>query len=170
MLSENSKTYFGFQWGGWFFVSNCIPFGWKSSAYMYVYHTTGTLVSHYLHSKGIPCSLYIDDRHISQLLPTQDKPCSAYFNLAQVEVNRAKANTALFFACFTLVSLGYTIGLNKSILVPSNKVPYLGFSCDSHLQAFVLLPHKKDKFLAQLKAILAKTHIDMLSLQKIAGK
>ena len=53
------------QWGGWFFVSCCIPFGWKSSAY--IYHSTGLVASHYLRSLGIPSSIYIDDRHNSQL-------------------------------------------------------------------------------------------------------
>ena len=61
-LKESSRKYFGFQWGGWFFTSNCIPFGWKSSAY--IYHTTGLLASHYFRSLGIPCSLYIDDNSV----------------------------------------------------------------------------------------------------------
>ena len=26
-LHPSSRTYFGFQWGGWYFVSECIPFG-----------------------------------------------------------------------------------------------------------------------------------------------
>ena len=64
-LSVDSRTFFGFEWGGWFFVSCCIPFGWKSSAY--IYHSTGLVASHYLRSLGIPSSLYIDDRHSSQL-------------------------------------------------------------------------------------------------------
>jgi hypothetical protein len=45
MLTPSSRTFFGFQWAGLYFVSHTIPFGWKSSAY--VYHTTGLLVSHY---------------------------------------------------------------------------------------------------------------------------
>ena len=28
-LHPSSRTYFGFQWGRWHFVSECIPFGWK---------------------------------------------------------------------------------------------------------------------------------------------
>ena len=65
LLAPSSKAYFGFQWNGWYFISNTIPFGWKLSAY--VYHSTGLLVSHYFRSIGIPCSLYIDDRHSSQI-------------------------------------------------------------------------------------------------------
>ena len=61
LSSLSSRTFFGFEWGGWIFVSYCIPFGWKSSAY--IYHTTGLVAFHYLRSLGIPSSLYIDDRH-----------------------------------------------------------------------------------------------------------
>ena len=46
LLMPDSRTYFGFQWGGWFFVSCSIPFGWKTSAY--IYHTTGLVAAHYL--------------------------------------------------------------------------------------------------------------------------
>lgn len=65
LLDLPSRTFFGIKWKGWYFVSNTIPFGWKISAY--VYHSTGLLVSHFLRSIGVPCSLYIDDRHNGEL-------------------------------------------------------------------------------------------------------
>ena len=43
-----SRTYFGFAWGRWYFTSNTIPFGWKSSAY--IYHSIRLLASHYFRS------------------------------------------------------------------------------------------------------------------------
>ena len=64
LLVSFSRTYFGFQWGGWFFTTNTIPFGWK--LFTFVYHSTGLLVSYYSRSISISCSLYIDKRHISQ--------------------------------------------------------------------------------------------------------
>lgn len=168
MLSESSKTYFGFEWGGWYFVSTCIPFGWKLSAY--IYHSTGGLVSHFLRSKGIPCSLYIDDRHLSQLtFPSHSKP-SAYEDLSAEQSNFAMANAAIFITCRTCIRLGYTIGLGKSVLVPSQTVPYLGFTVDSRLQSFTLLPHKKEKFLLQLREVLARSQVELITLQKLAGK
>ena len=60
LLSPESRPYFGFEWGGWYFTSNTIPFGWKASAY--IYHSIGLLASPYFRSLRIPCSLYIDDR------------------------------------------------------------------------------------------------------------
>ena len=71
-LSQASHTYFGFQWGSWFFTCNTLPFGWKSSAY--VYQSTGLLATHYFRSISVPCSLYIDDHHTGELLIPPDAP------------------------------------------------------------------------------------------------
>ena len=65
LLDIPSRKFFGTKWIGWYFVSSSIPFGWKISAD--VYHSTGLLVSHFLWSIGIPCSLYIDERHNGEL-------------------------------------------------------------------------------------------------------
>ena len=39
----------------------------------------------------------------------------------------AAARSAIFLVAYHLVSLGYFLGLQKSILFPSKVVPYLGF-------------------------------------------
>ena len=61
-LSSNSRTYFGLQWNGWYFVFYTLPFGWKASAYLY--HSIGLIATSYIRSHGIPCSQYIDDRYL----------------------------------------------------------------------------------------------------------
>lgn len=43
LLTEESHTFFGIQWGGWYLRYNILPFVWKISSY--VYHTTGLLAS-----------------------------------------------------------------------------------------------------------------------------
>ena len=60
LLSEKSPTYFGIQWGGWYFLYNTLPFGWKISPF--IYHSTGLVATNFFRSLGIPCFLYIDDR------------------------------------------------------------------------------------------------------------
>ena len=52
LLSVESRTLFGIQWGGWYFVYNTLPFGWKISPF--VYHSTGLVVSNFFRSVGIP--------------------------------------------------------------------------------------------------------------------
>ena len=66
LLTADSRTFFGIQWGGWLFTYNTLPFGWKASPY--IYHSTGLVASHFFRSIKIPCSLYIDDRHTGQLM------------------------------------------------------------------------------------------------------
>lgn len=59
----------------------------------------------------------------------------------------ARASSAIF-VCYTLILLGYFIGLKKSILVLRQCVPYLGLNIDSIRQSFILLEEKKAKFIA----------------------
>ena len=103
-------------------MSECIPFGWKSSAY--VYHITGLVASHELRSRNIPSSLYIDDCHNGQLaFPARPLP-SAYRALASTDdVNFALALAGIFLTRYVLTSLGYFIGLAKSVLTPQKPCP-----------------------------------------------
>ena len=89
---------------------NTIPFGWKASAYLY--HTIGMAATSYVRSLGVPCSQYIDDRHVGQLAPCQrpGKPAMEWSNFEY-------ADAAAFFCPSILISLGYFIGLSKSSLV-----------------------------------------------------
>ena len=106
LLSEDSRTFFGMQWGGWFFTYNTLPFGWKISSY--VYHTTGLLASNYF-----PCLLYIDDRHNGELQVPLGK--GKYASLTTVdERHQAAARSAIFLVAYHLVKLGYFLGLEKS--------------------------------------------------------
>ena len=169
LLSPDSRTYFGFEWGGWFFVSSCFPFGWKSSAY--IYHTTGLVASHYLRSLNIPSSLYIDDRHNFQLSFPKGALPPVYQNLiSEDSIHFALANAAIFLTCYTLISLGYFLGLEKSTLTPSKQIPYHGFVSDSQEQAFTLLLHKKQKFIALINQALNSTTLDLFTLQRLSGK
>lgn len=125
LLSEDSRTYFGIKWGGWYFTYNTLPFGWKISPF--VYHTTGLLASNFLRATGIPCLLYIDDRHNGELQVALDKGEYAAINTVD-DRHLAAARSAIFLVAYHLVRLGYFLGLQKSILFPSKVVPYLGFS------------------------------------------
>ena len=45
LLMDDSQTFFGIQWGGWYFTYNTLPFGWKIS--LYVYHNTGLVATNF---------------------------------------------------------------------------------------------------------------------------
>ena len=54
LLDDDSKTFFGIQWGGWYFKYNTLPFGWKICPY--VYHSTGLMVSNFFPPPWSPVS------------------------------------------------------------------------------------------------------------------
>ena len=166
-LSEDSRTFVGFQWGGWYFTYNTLLFGWKISPF--VYHTTGLLPTHFFRSIGIPCSLYIDDRHNGQLQTSL--AAGEYASLQTQDERRfAAAESAVFLVAFYLLRLGYFLGLSKSILVPVKVVPYLGYLSNSTRQVFQLIPEKRFRFLELVGDVLTKTKIGVKTLQRLAGK
>ena len=167
LLNEDSRTFFGIQWGGWYFTYNTLPFGWKLSPY--IYHTTGLMATSFFRSIGIPCVLYIDDRHNGQLQVPLDR--GEYCELKTEEDRRfAAASSAIFLIAYYLVKLGYFLSLKKSVLTPKKSVPYLGFIVNSSTQCFQLIPEKKQKFINLVKEILESTLVSTKTLQRLVGK
>ena len=66
----------GLSWNDCYFVYTTLPFGWKASAF--VYHSIGLLaiLATCIRSLGVPCTQYIDDRHIGQLVTPNSYPWS----------------------------------------------------------------------------------------------
>ena len=167
LLTEESRTFFGIQWGGWYFTYNTLPFGWKLPPY--VYHTTGLLAPDFFRSIGIPCSLYINDRHNGELQVPLDK--GEYCSIDNGDARHlADAESAVFLVAYHLVRLGYFLGLTKSVLVPNQMVLYLGFLSDSAREVFHLKPEKSQSFLALVKDVLGKPFVTVKTLQRLAGK
>ena len=157
-LTQASRTLFGLSWKGCYFVYTCLPFGWKASAF--IYQSIGLVATRHIRSLGVPCSQYIDDRHIGQLVTADSCPWS----------DRQKAEAAAYITVTTLTSLGYTLALAKSCLWPAQSVRYLGYLCDSTLGAFILPEDKKTKFKILREDILAQEEVNIKSLQRFAGK
>ena len=162
-LAENSRKFFGLQWQGVYYLYRTIPFGWKASAY--IYHTIGMGATSYIQSLGVPCSQYINDRHVGQLTTCRKSPKST---TAWSDFELAEAAT--FIAVAVLISLGYFIGLAKSSLSPKRIVKFLGFLVDSQRCTFILPEDKKHKFTALRESILDKNSSSAKTLQRLAGK
>lgn len=64
LLTEGSKTFCGFEWGGFYFVDTTLPFGFKNSAY--VYSMIGFCLSTWLKNRGVHTEIWIDDRFIGE--------------------------------------------------------------------------------------------------------
>ena len=167
-LQESSQVLFGFEWGGWWFVSTTLPFGWKESPY--IYHTMGLAASSYLRSCGVPCSLYIDDRLNGEVFaPTGPWSLSPSARTEKFRLEAAKV--AIFIVASLLIQLGYTIGIQKSVLYPAKRIEYLGHVVDSSKQAFELPGSKVVAFATLREEILAcKKTVNVRTLQRFQGK
>ena len=147
----------------WYFVFNTIPFGWKASAYLY--HTIGMASTSYVRSLGVPCSQYIDDRHVG-LLASRPQPNKTVTRWSDFEY----ADAVTFISASVLVSLGYFISLSKSCVVPQQLIKFLGFIVDSTLCAFLIPEVKKKKFADLRESILLSRSVSVKTLQRFAGK
>ena len=145
-----------------------LTFGWKISPY--VYHTVGLAASGFLRAKGVSSSLYSDDRLNGELLTSKGLWSSLPAErLVQFRIDAAKA--AIYVVLSVLVSLGYTIGIKKSVLWPTTALEFLGLIVDSERQ-FVLIPRSKiDSFAILREHILSsKSQVSLRTLQRFQGK
>ena len=58
LLHPSSRTFFGLEWNGVYFVFCTLPFGWKASAY--IYHNLGLAVTSAARSFGVPVFQYTE--------------------------------------------------------------------------------------------------------------
>lgn len=76
----------------------------------------------------------------------------------------------LYIVCNILVRLGYFVGLNKPSLQPNKSLKFLGLVIDSCKQTFLIPDEKKVTFAKMRGHNLVRQDVDLLTLQKFAGK
>ena len=124
----------------------------------------------FLRSIGVPCSLYIDDRHNGELQSKTSYPSASTLATPSDETRLEASKAVVFLAAYTLTSLGYTLGLKKCVFTPQKRIKYLGFISVSDLEAFYLPPDKQTSFLALVNSILCGSCVSTVTLQRLAGK
>lgn len=154
LLSEDSLPYMGAEWGGWWLVWKTLPQGWRESPY--VYQTLGQVATHTLRNYGIPCSQYIDDRHLGELWGTQIKRNSSF----------DAANCAFFVAGTLLTQLGYFLHLAKCVPIPKQQLIFLGHLVDTVRQTFSIPEEKKQKFVALREKILSHEQVPLNNVSR----
>ena len=93
LLHSSSRTYFGLEWTGVYFVFCTLPFGWKANPF--ICHQLRLFVTGAASSLGVSMSQYIDDRHVGQLFRP---PASA-----SLIPNKALAEAAAYIMCCLLI-------------------------------------------------------------------
>ena len=71
---------------------------------------------------------------------------------------------------YLLIEAGYFIGIGKSQLVPSTWTRFLGFTCDSVRQAFLIPEDKEVKFAALREDILSSPFVGLIYLSAFQGR
>ena len=133
LLSEDSRTLVGAEWGGWWLVWNTLCQGWKESPY--IYQTLGSVATSHIREVGTPSSQYIDDRHLGELWGPTPEARSSY--------QAALAGAVLAIAVLT--ELGYFINIDKSVVTPTQQLVFLGHTVDTVRETFSIPDDKKTK-------------------------
>jgi hypothetical protein len=121
-IHEHSRKYFGIYWDEEYYVLCVLPFGWKSSPY--IYHSLTEAVNMYVRSLGIPMLGWIDDMLglVQQLL---------LLHLASDEQQFQSCLRAMVVVSYVMFMAGYFLGITKCSLLPEQMVTYLGIECDT---------------------------------------
>ena len=157
-VTESSRHLLGFDWGGYFFCCNTLPFGWKNSAFIYL--TLNLQGISFLRRKSISCLLYIDDRLLEEFhgyLPNDlDNPIM-------------RSHIALRYAVRLFISLGYFLNIDKSSFLPKQSLTFLGMIIDTVCMSFFITEQRKHKFAMLRENILSCNSCPIALIQKFTG-
>ena len=109
-----------------------------------MYQTLGSVVTSYIREIGTPSSQYIDDRHLGELWGPIPEARSSY----------QAAQAGVILAIAVLAELGYFINVDKSIVVPTQRLVFLGHLVDTIRETFSIPENKKQKFAALRDSVL----------------
>ena len=112
-----------------------------------------------MRSLGVPVSHYLDDRHVF-----------LHCGLAGALSSLERAQAATYIMLYLLIEAGYFIGIEKSQLVPSTWIRFLGFIYDSVRQAFLIPEDKKVKFAALREDILSSPFVGLIYSSVFQGR
>ena len=147
-MSSPHRRFLRFEWRQQIWEFNCLPFGLSSAPYTFTKLLKPAVAL--LRKLGIRCILYLDDMLIM-----------------------AQSKTALLehlaMAIDLLVSLGFIINLDKSVIKPTRLIEFLGFLLNS-ISMSISLPNRKVHQIQQLvKKLVQASQITTRSLAQLLG-
>ena len=142
-------------------------FGWKDSAF--IYHNIGSAVSSFFRAEGIPCSIYVDDRLMGELM-CSSAPWSVPAEMHCQTLGEKGVQSAIYLVCLMLIGPGYVLGLSKCGLIPMVLLEVWGFTVSYELRAFKISLEKLCKFSKLRDSILwLKKRVPVKMLQHFQG-
>lgn len=142
------QKYLKFRWRGILYQYTCVPFGLNVAPRLYTKLMRPVLK--FLRQKGVLCVQYLDD---CLIISKDFDDCSRTIT--------------------TVIELYEKLGLNvnreKSQLVPSTRVKYLGFIIDSNSFCLEVPGPKKHKIIKRCEAVLTADKCKVLELAELVG-
>jgi hypothetical protein len=147
-MASNSCRYLKFVLNGKVYMFKVLPFGVHSAPFAFT-KLGDTIVLH-CHSLAIRIIIYLDDVLILA---------------ASADICRQHAQLVIDLLC----TLGLTINATKSVLVPTQRIFFLGFFWDTQTLTCHLPPEKLDNLQFWVKEALKKTLVTMHLLHRLNG-
>ena len=150
-IKSQYRKYFGFKWNNNYYQWNVLNFGCAISPYLF----TKILrpVVKYLRENNIRCVLYVDDFLV----------CSSELTI----------NSDIKFVIKTLQELGWKINFEKSILIPTQSIEYLGLiieTCNNGTPVLKVPKSKINKLKKDIQRILKCENVTARVLAKLVGQ
>ena len=116
----------------------------------------------FLRAHGIPVSLYLDDRLVSEGQLTEAQ-------IKDIECGKSAPKNA-FMTCMMIIASGGFISRKKSTPICSKIINFLGFTINTENETISIPPEKWNKFQLELHEIIKSDKIPYKTLEKIRGK
>lgn len=131
-IAKQHKKYLRFEFNGSIYEYNCMPFGLNVAPFVFTKLMKPIITA--LRARGFRSVIYLDD-----------------ILLLGRTYNEAHINTVSTLRLF--ISLGFVPNYKKSVLIPVQKIQYLGFVYDS-TDMTISIPQGKIKNILNLSKIL----------------
>jgi len=147
-IHETYKIYLRFMFGGQLYQFNCLPFGLSSAPRVFTKLLKPVVA--FLREKGYLSVIFLDD--ILLIGSTFDQ-CSR---------NIDESVKLLTF-------LGFTVNLQKSVVVPTKKITFLGFELNSVTNTVELPQKKSDKIMRLGMQVINSKNLSVLCFSRFLG-
>jgi hypothetical protein len=151
-LTEESRTYVGFQLDGQYYMFTVLPFGMAPACY--IYNTLSSVLAGYLRAHGIHLIFYIDDFGIS--IPKE-----------WPEWKRRLVVAAVFMTFFCA---GYYVSLEKCDLALEASLRLLGFTVDTANQRFAVPQDKWERIHCLMIQVIEAGGGSRTTIESLVGK
>jgi len=148
-ISEECKKFIRFQWKNDIYEFNCLPFGLNISPYIFT-KVLKVAMTH-LRTLGLTSIDYLDD-------------------LIFIEESKHKCEDNIKMTREVLENLGFLINDQKSQLIPSQSVKYLGFIINSSAYNISISTEKRQNISINIEKFLSLTRCTIREFAQLIGQ